>query len=86
MSETIQGVVVSCPKCLSGGVNNVGRYVWSSNQYGAKVRIFCHVCGAVSEKSNYGGVLKIECLNWTVPTRTSPEKNPPPIQIDLDRW
>ena len=69
MTESIGGVQVSCPKCLSSGVSNVGRYVWYSNQYGAKVRIFCYVCGAVSQKTIRKGVVSVECLNWTVETR-----------------
>lgn len=69
MTESIGGVQVSCPKCLSSGVGNVGRYVWYVNQHGAKVRIFCYVCGAVSQKSIRKGVLNVECLNWNVEIR-----------------
>jgi len=50
VTEYISGIPVNCPKCGSSGVPKVTRYVWFVNQYGAKIRVFCHLCGQVTDK------------------------------------
>lgn len=59
MAELIGGVSVSCPRCGAEGVANVSRFVWWSNQYGAKVRVFCRVCDAWTDKKLVQGVLDL---------------------------
>ena len=66
MSERIGGIYVSCPKCFANGATYVGRYVWYVNQYGAKVRVFCHCCGTVADKTNRNGITNVVICNWTV--------------------
>lgn len=75
MTEYISGIPVRCPKCFSSGVANVTRYVWWVNQYGAKVRVFCHVCGAVTDKKMVRGEMTNETLNWQIQHTSKFDKN-----------
>ena len=62
MTESIGGVVVACGECFASGVPFVHRYVWYHNQYGAKVRVFCHVCGCTTEKTEKKGIVETKLL------------------------
>ena len=77
MSEIIGNIVVCCSRCFAGGVPYVGRYVWFRNQYGARVRVFCYRCGAVTEKVEKKGIVTTELKTWTTkvlyPYETSDE-------------
>lgn len=69
MSEIIGNIVVECSECHASGVPFVHRYVWYRNQHGGKVRVFCHVCGKVTDKTERKGIVTTELKNWFVEIR-----------------
>lgn len=64
MSEVIGNIVVSCGECFASGVPYVGRYIWFRNQHGARIRVFCYRCGAVTEKVEKKGIVTTELKPW----------------------
>jgi len=67
------GIKIQCGKCL---INDdcVSIYIWWRNQYGAKVRIFCHACNVYTDAAriqerytaeihpiDFGGIPKKGC-------------------------
>lgn len=63
MSETIRNIVVCCSECHASGVPFVHRYIWYHNQHGARVRVFCHVCGCVTDKTERKGIVETRLLD-----------------------
>lgn len=69
MSEMLGNIVVSCSGCHASGVPYVTRYVRYRNQHGGKVRVFCHVCGGVTDKTERKGIVTTELKSWFVEVR-----------------
>jgi hypothetical protein len=76
MSEIIGNIVVACSECHASGVPFVNRYVWWRNAYGARIRIFCHVCGCVTEKTEKKGIVETELKPWKSEIRYPPAGTP----------
>lgn len=64
MSEIIRNIVVCCSECHASGVPFVHGYIWYHNQHGVKVRVFCHVCGCVTDKTEKKGIVSTELKPW----------------------
>ena len=69
MSEIIGNIVVCCSECHASGVPHVGRYIWYRNQHGARIRVFCYRCGAITEKVEKKGIVKTELKPWKAQIR-----------------
>lgn len=61
--ETVGGIDVKCHSCGKYGVENVHRYVWYVNAYGARIRVFCHACGDVYDIRQTKYVLTVDKLS-----------------------
>lgn len=69
MSEMVKNVVVACGECFASGVPFVTRYIWYHNQHGARVRVFCHVCGCVTDKTERKGIVSTELKTFPAEIR-----------------
>jgi len=44
------GMSISCINCRANHTNCTFHILWT-NQYGASIRVFCHKCGAMSDRT-----------------------------------